>query len=523
MLVSSLFSANLLLKNAGVIDIGHKEESSEIEVPKQLIISEPSMQITNNVIVYAEREFSDEIDCETDFMDIETCPVEQSVCPSNEERVSGYSIANSVTKSFIKICPFGSIKVNDRCYRDENRDGVIDTVNQVVSSKTLWSNVVLNMTNCKDTTETFLIGTGGWITARHHSWSACDGDLNTVTVKVNNVVKINVGCNSARDTGDREIYRNNSGANQHVTVYYKDCHSGTGWDHSTMERDVYGYSSPPPAGWTIDGSHAPSFSFYKSAVCPANTVELSDGSCQMTYNWYSYFCPAETNEYANAWNVVDAGSDCGNISCTNSATPPVGNCVRLNYTCPIDANAKCGKTLNNAGVCNDGYVWNSNRCERIESYCGDSFYNAVLDVCQDITKYTKLCQNQSEVYNKNTDKCESPDIACVAGEYSEEINKCTMSYITKCPTFGYQYNYLSGRCENASAPPCKTQYGLTNGMCLGQMNVCQSGYSYNETSRKCQKNTCGLFGTADNGQLCAKNASCAGTISNGKCIPTTVQ
>lgn len=409
---STLFAKNKFLLNNGIIDIGHFSTSTLVEVPKDEILTDPSTKIVPNKLTYNERLQSEKYECETDFLNTETCIVQQNICPSSTEYADGYSIVNHANKSLYKLCKIGHIKDGNKCYIDENKDGLKD-----------------------------------------YSYYARTG----------------------------------------------------------------GYKTEEISGKTY---------YYLDPECPSNTDEQSDGSCTMKYNWYSYLCPTDINKYGAIWKAKDTGSDCGNLSCTNSITPPKDNCVRATYTCPLNPNQKCGKTLNTISSCESGYTWNNNRCERIESFCGSSVYNATLDICQDITHYSKLCSDSNQTYNPSTDLCETKQVACENGKFDKKVNSCVMDFIPVCEIQGYVYNSISDTCENPTLPICKTQYNFesSTGDCKGEMTMCETGYIYNEEIDRCEKELCNILNTNDSGTRCETQALCDGVITqNGNCIPNTLR
>lgn len=464
------FAANRLLKKQNIIDIGHNQESREIEVPKEKIIKEPNIRIMENKTVYAKRIQSQKYDCETDFLGTETCSQEQTVCPSTTDYVDGYSIAHHVKKQYLKICSPWDIQEGGRCYPDKDNNRLKDSFRTV--------------TPASSTTSVYFWCNAGYYVKQGTGWDnygGCGGAINWAV-------------------------------NYSETQYYCD---------GIESQSKYCVSNSCPAGYSLDGENC-----YKKTFCPNGTVEQSDGTCLMEYDWYSYLCPTDTNEYGEPWRVIYSGSDCGDASCTNSATPPVNNCARVHYTCPTDPNMKCGKTQNEIGFCQDGYVWNNNRCERVEKFCGSSFYNATLDICQDITRYTKLCKEYGEVYDKIKNKCVSSVTACENGVYSETYNKCMMDFVADCNSSGYVYNPASDVCENKTKPLCKTQYNFdsTRSICVGEMAVCSTGYTYNADTNKCEKELCGILGTDNNDTRCITQPLCDGVLTpEGACIPNTLK
>jgi hypothetical protein len=519
------FAANKFLNKKNIIDIGHNAESNEIEVPKQEIIKEPNIKSIENIIVYEKRIQSEKFDCQTDFLNTETCPEEQNICPSNVEYVNGFSTAHKVSKKYLKICDSSQIKDGDRCYYDGNKDGIKDSAHLIKSGGYVWRNYFLNHENFVRKESSVNINPYGYIEVRHFSNEACDDDDNHVLVKINTVEKINVSCGVSKDTGYRKVYKNTSSSMKSVNYLLQDSHSGGGYDNSNMQMYIYNYSISVPSGYSIEEDTG-NYYFYKDGYCPNGSIEQSDGSCLLEYYWYSYSCPSELNEYGIAWNVINSGFDCGNSSCTNSPIPPENNCVRIRYSCPFDSTVKCGKTENKIDFCQDGYVMNNGICERIESYCGDSFYNSVLDVCQNITKYNKLCGDENEQYDPSKNLCISSNVACENGTYSSEYNNCLMDFVPVCNTEGYIYNKVSGICEKADAAICEEQYNYDqeSGKCVGEMSLCPTGLTYNSSTKKCEQLVCTVLNTSNDGIKCETSVLCDGTLtSNGTCIPSSIK
>jgi len=465
-----LYGDNFFLKNHNIVDIGHNANSNVIEVPKEEIYTDPQVQKVPNVIDYTQRKQSPLIDCETDFLGTETCQAEQNICPGFKEYDDGYSTPHNVTKKLQKICPYGTLKIGDKCYADINGDGQKDSFPKYSQADKTTTNYYW----CNGGRDYVQQGTG-W-----DNYGGCGGDINWAV--------------------------------HYSTVKY----SCSGVPSQTDTCLTY----TCPSGYLADGEYC-----YKKSKCPANTTLQSDNTCQMNYTWYSYSCPAAVNSYSNKWNIINPGSDCGDASCVNSATPPHNNCVRLNYTCPIDPNMKCGKTINKIHTCPNGYIWNNNRCERVEKYCGKYSYDPLTDSCHDITYYAKKCKNSIEKYNPNTDLCESDVVACQKGVYDRELNECVMKFVPICKS-GYVYNYATNACENNQKKPCESQYdySATDHACIGRMTVCKSGFSWNATTKKCETTVCDIVKASDVNNRCEKSIACVGVItSDGFCIPDKVQ
>lgn len=519
--LQSLFGASFYYQNNGIVDIGRKNILSEYEVPKEYVYSEPQLTPQNNVVVYANRLQSELMNCEIDYLGTETCPIGREVCPTKEEFVNGYGVKHTTTKSFVKMCTPGHILENGKCYLDKDYNGAKDYVME--RYRTAWSGYYLNRENSISESNNIEMPPYSYLQVRHYSNEACDDDSNNVIVKINGIEKINTWCSSSKDTGKKIVFTNNTASKIIISYYYYDRHSGGGWDKSNLQEWLVALDMP---GYTKETSGSLVY-YYQTPTCPVNTTLQSDGSCKMQYNWYSYHCPADVNYYQNQWKVINPGLDCGNPTCTNSSTPPANNCVRVDYTCPINIDTKCGKTFSDIIDCGSGYIWNNSRCERIEKYCGDDFYNVALDQCQKITKYTKLCVNPLDIYDPIANICSSNINLCTQGVYSTVTKSCVTNFLANCNTPSYSYNSDTETCIDASKSLCSNieyTYDPENSICRGSMTFCEPGYSLNETTLKCEKTKCGILGTTDNNSRCETTSLCPGFItSDGKCIPTTIQ
>jgi len=276
-----------------------------------------------------------------------------------------------------------------------------------------------------------------------------------------------------------------------------------------------------PNGYSIDG-----YNCYKNSYCPANTTLQADGKCKMQYDWYSYHCPTDTNIYTNPWIVRNPGKDCGNPTCTNSSTPPSNNCVRVNYTCPLDSNQMCGKTVNNNVDCGTGYIYKDYRCVREEPYCGEYTYNAAKDICENIQQNNKKCLNSNETYDLELNKCVSQNPVCLNGsKWNDTTGVCEDDFEVACKQEGYVFNKTSGLCENKSIPICPEQYryDTTLSACVGEMTFCAPDEVLNEETKMCEKNLCGSYSTINSNGRCETSALCNGTLTaSGTCIPSNI-
>lgn len=523
---NNLYGVNPFLLNDGIVDIGRISTTNQIEVPKELVLKEPQIEEVPNKTIYNERLQSPLVDCETDFLGTEICPTNRQECPSNEELTDGYSTVHHINKSFIKLCEPGHIKNANRCYVDENGDGQKDYTYYRKTGGYKWSGVYLSGSRSVSRKGTVTIPAYGYLEVRHYSPQACDDDNNYVRIDIEGITIKSTWCGGSRDTGYIKAYENTTGSPKNIDYYYYDRHSGGGWDKSYFLEYIYAPHGTVPIGYITEEISGKIY-YYKNSTCPSNTEEQPDGSCKMEYDWYSYHCPTESNYYENLWQVVNTGEDCGNASCTNSATPPENNCVRVDFVCPIDSNLKCGKTVVDTVDCGDGYVWNNNRCERLESYCASSTYNSAKDICEDIATYTKLCINDGDVYSTSLNKCISNTEICKDGTYDSVTHSCITPFEAACNSTGYIYDSFTETCSDSSIALCSdNQYSYNSGtsQCIGTMTPCVTGYSYNVKTNKCELERCGSLGTLDTDLRCEKDSACVGTVTaDGKCIPSVVQ
>lgn len=547
---STAYAISPFLQNKGIVDIGRKTSSSEIEVPLDYIYNEPSLTSVPNTITYNNRLQSELFQCENDFLGTETCPNGREECTGFEEFEDGYSTKHHVVKSFIKLCPLKTISVDDKCYYDANEDGVVDTI-YIHKTDTIkvWENVWLaglyyDSGGCEmwddgcsgsfkqypqshSVTGTITVGKYGILKVRQYSPQACDDDTNTHITKLNDITVLDVGCNSTRDF-TKTAYSNMTDNEVTLDYFMSTTHHGGGWDHY---GDAYLYKyeleKVPPENFSWEYPTTSSIIFYRNAKCPANSVEQLDGSCKMEYDWYSYHCPVDTNYYQYPWSIRDSGKDCGNPTCTNSENAPLLNCVRQDYACPNNPDTKCGKSVIDEIDCGDGYVRNDNRCERLESFCGSSSYNAAKDICENITHYTKLCASSSDIYSIELDKCVSSIEICKDGTYSIETKTCIMDFIGKCTMPGYSYDTNSQSCIDNTIEICTQSgylYDVQKKECLATMTMCETGKNYNNITNKCEDELCGNLDTTNNNSRCETSSQCVGTVtSSGKCIPNVVQ
>ena len=524
-MLNEISAVDTFLQNKNIIDIGRRIDTSEVEVAKNYIHTDPNLTIVPNTIIAYERLQSELFQCETDFLGTETCPSGQEICPSYEEFDNGYSVKHHTVKSFVKICPINHILENDRCYADFNGDNNKDYTFYKKTGGYKWSGILLSGSNSITREGKVTIPPHGYLEVRHFSPSACDNDNNYVYIKVDNKIIKSVWCGGSKDTGYIKAYENNTNESVEIDYYYYDRHSGGGYDVSYFEEYIYELTSLLPSTYIIE-SISNKLYFYKKTSCPINTIEQADGSCKMEYDWYSYHCPMNSNYYQNSWQIRDEGKDCGSAVCTNSSVPPTNNCIRVDYTCPSNPNSKCGKSVVDSIECEDGFVWN-NRCERLESYCGSSTYNAAKDICENIKRYTKLCKNDTDVYDVNLNKCVSNTEICKDGIYNNITKSCVIDFTGSCEKEGYVYDSKTQSCINPSKNLCSNNqytYDSINNICKGSITICEVGYTLNNTTNKCEKDICGELGTLNSNTRCETNNQCEGIITSlGTCIPNVVQ
>lgn len=545
----SLFAENVLLKNNGIVDIGRTQSTTKIEVPKREKITEPKMQTILNIVAYQGRNQSTRVDCETDFLGTTGCPIDDAVCPSFEEFANGSSIQHHIIKTFQKYCPTNTIKDGSKCFLDKNRDGKKDIYsgylsveNKNILTKTWWNNSVWDDdTNTQvfvpsTGSKTITIGAKTYFYLKFITTGSGSKRINQGTAKINgkNVI----------DYSDQ--YKVKAGTWEFATysTFYKNAqalkidYSISSYDPGTeVARPLITYTTKTcsrgelvkgnscllhcPTGFINDGDFCS-----KKAVCPLHTKEQSTSSCIMEYNWYSYECPSATNIYEIPWKVINSGMDCGNPSCTNNKVPPSNNCARVNYSCPTNNLLKCNKTITKNIALPAGFILRNGRSERIIPYCGKNTYNAVLDICENITKYTKLCSNPNETYNPTTNKCETGLKACSHGIYDPTARLCVDNFLVSCPSSGFSYNYENGMCENLSKPKCNKLYSFepATNACRGSMKACDINYFYNKKTKECEKDTCFNFNTVNSNSRCETASLCDGTLTKiGTCIPARIQ
>jgi hypothetical protein len=519
----SLFGANPLLKSQGIVDIGKVSEYSRIEVPKEYISVEPNILSAPNQIIYSPRIQSELFACEIDFLGTTICPVEKIECETNEEYQDGYSTKHTTTKSFVQICPPNTIKVGAKCYADENNDGIKDyTYYHLASSKRVWS-TSLRWAQKVEHTISKNLKPYSYIKITHRSRKACDNDRNYFKVKVNGKITINRNCRSGVNISNVQVYKNSTSNYRSVDLYYSDQHGWLGGDSTTLTEYTYELISQPPIGFIIEEVGSTFYS-YTNTRCPNDTTLQSDGSCKMTYDWYSYHCPLETNYYEKGWVVVDSGGDCGHSSCVNSSTPPANNCVRVNYSCPINSSSKCAKGEALDKSCEEGYSYQNSRCERDEPYCGNGTYNSSKDICEDITSYEKLCLNSSDTYSAAIDKCQSSTKICPQGTYDSTLGTCTQEYNISCDE-GYTYDESKQSCIGEDLEICQNgyRYDESRNSCISDVTICAVDEEYDESTNSCTKSLCQLDGVSTGETRCESEVVCDGILrEDGRCIPNEV-
>lgn len=517
LLTVNIYATSSFLKDQGIVDIGRVIPSKTEIVGKSLVSVPPVIKTVPNLYVYRSRVQSPVYNCGTDAIGHESCEFEETRCPSSYQYTNATSVLHHVDKTLYTLCPAGTIRQNGLCYiavaghkKDFRQFSQNYTAHSqsICADNTAWFRASQNNTTLK---------VGIW--AGTHN---CGGSGMWWLSKINVPSTIQVGAvhvsYSAGCLGNGHLITN---TNSSQTVTSSQC-TARGAQHPYVSFKYYFSYTNCPSGYTSDGMYC-----YQHPHCPQYTTLQSNGTCKLEYNWYSYVCPADTNKYANPWIAINPGHDCGNGSCTNSPTPPPNDCERVTYTCPLNPNEACAQIQKGAVTCPSGYVYQDNVCERKATFCGSSYYNSQLDVCQNIKTYTKLCTDPSDVYNPKLNICESGHKACPNGFYNKTLGVCQMNYIISCPTPGYTYDVNLGYCVNPNQMPCRSgyHYDASKHECIGPQ-VCPSGTTYNAVSHECQTNICGLYGTVDgnNGNCELPNIDCHGTVtSSGQCIPTHAQ
>lgn len=266
-------------------------------------------------------------------------------------------------------------------------------------------------------------------------------------------------------------------------------------------------------------------------TCPIGYYKLNNSICEKDYIYYTYSCPTDIDQYGNSWKgpLVNSGGDCqgngvsqskGGVCPNAGPTPPAHNCMRYNYSCPINSSFQCiagpntneiGKNIFNGykyeiadsikfenillkpficpdypGInysCETGWTLNGNICEKIidstnimvpvNGVCNEG-YKLIDNKCYkeiEGTEFTKNTNGQI-VYTK------------YAGNgYNKNLNSCSAPKKHECQYANYSYDKFLNKC--IKAPNCEKSI---NGHCYSKPNrYCKSGYSYDSTTKKCIK------------------------------------
>ncbi len=511
----SLFATSVFLQDNGIVDIGRTIPNTTEVVGKSVIYTSATAKTVLNNIIYRSRIQSPKYNCGTDVLGHQSCEFQETQCAGTVDYTSATSVKHNVTKYLLKVCPQGTIEINNMCYIGNN--GIRKDFKKFSKRYTGSGRV------CADQP--------GWLYSRQNGTHLqvgvyagthnCGGSgywaLSNVSIPSNIQVGIVHASYSAGCLGGGSL-EVQTGTNARTNASCR----ARGAQHPYVSMSYYYSYTTCPTGYKSDGMYC-----YQAPHCPQYTAAQSNGVCKMEYNWYSYVCPSGTNIYNNEWKVINPGHNCGNPSCTNSPTPPVNDCERENHTCPLDPNTVCAQIQVKKTICPTGYIYHDNVCERKASYCGSSYYNSQLDVCQNITEYTKLCTDSKDVYDATTNTCVSSKQACPNGIYNRSLQLCTSNYQVMCATPGYVYDAASGYCINPSLKPCANSnyhFDAAKHECVGPME-CPNGMTYNPSINKCQQTICGAYGTVDKNGNCELPATdCPGTIISGnRCIPTRIQ
>jgi hypothetical protein len=182
-----------------------------------------------------------------------------------------------------------------------------------------------------------------------------------------------------------------------------------------------------------------------------------------------------------------------------------GQCIQ-NCTTGFSYNATSGKCEKNSSAdkclptqttisgkcydpCSTGYFMDMSNGQCIQNCTTGFSYNTTSRKCEKNTAADKCLSTQTTISGKCYDPCSS-------GYFMDSYGQC----IQNCAT-GFSYNATSGKCDkNSSADkclstqttisgkcydPCPTSYfmDMTNGQCIQN---CATGFSYNAISGKCE-------------------------------------
>lgn len=319
LLNATMYSPMVKQANGGkIIDIGVKSQL-EVEDTVSKIWSQyqATYVLTNGIVQTSKRIFSSEETCITDEFSRSGCPLLAEECNATPEYVQGNSNLVNTSFDYPTTCPVGTSynSTRQRC----------ETAPICQAGSTF-----------DDATST-CVGTGeGYnnYTIRHGQF--CDG---TAICKDGDLLW--ESCHSSWFS--EPDYRGE------VVVW------GTWWSaregtfpscYKTVTVSVD--ASCPTVAPNFDSSSNQCFTATRCQT-PSST-KISQTVCRQQYSYYQYSCPTSANEYGEYFDAPnDSGSNCyGNCpsgraeDCIcNNEQPPIDNCKRVSYSCPIDASLAC--------------------------------------------------------------------------------------------------------------------------------------------------------------------------------------
>lgn len=489
-----------LIKNDNIIDIGIKNPSKtqNIKISKIKVETNPTLTEIPNVVLDKERNITDMATCLIDKLGHENCPNNLVQCQTQQEKTNGYSTVHNrhIESPSIHISP-------------ENPDEIIRHYNTIPY-------VSYNSNKTKNTNPSGAFNEGAY------TYHEQNGKKRIFYLKFNKIDERTMLC-----INNKEIYY--SSKNGNLANGSKNC------GHIYSTADIWGYSGTYEFNvnngdtiyWAALNFHGPSGGSVYIYSCPANKplnwstmkcepkggeyrcptgfkLSADKSYCYNDYKYYTYSCPTNSNEYGQTWKgpVKNTGGDClgncGSYGCScNNATPPDGNCVRDNFTCPVDSSKKCSLLPSNnptAGnssfdenyIYNLGYSQKHTKTIETNMTCPVGWtLNFEKGTCEKEPNYK--CSLNGFYYDKELGAC-IQNSNCESGVKDPNTGKCLYKPNYNCPDDGYIYNSGLKKCKKTPYCDRGTFNPVTN-KCEEEAsgNVCPNGYTYNKNRNRCEK------------------------------------
>lgn len=221
----------------------------------------------------------------------------------------------------------------------------------------------------------------------------------------------------------------------------------------------------------------------------ATGYTLFNNMCYKQYSYAEEVSPITEEQWVGPLN---AGGDCrgvgldSNNSC-NSPVPPEGNCIKTEFTCPLDESLPCVKISDNSSIVKNlysGYMFN---------------YGITEHKSKEISA-NKTCSN--------------------GGTYLADKDLCVSNKGYKCPISGFEYDSVLNECIGVYA--CNGYFSESTGKCEVKPTVeCPTGSYYDMYKQTCMANP-----KCDNGTLNPLTFQCEETVNcdtaNGWTLDSTI-